>query len=35
MFAEESGHIQGKSPDKYILAERHIWPLELREQSEG
>lgn len=24
MFEEEFGHIQSKSPDKYILAKRHL-----------
>jgi len=32
MFAEEFGHIQGESPEKHILAGRHIWLLELWEQ---
>lgn len=33
MFAEEAGHVQGKSPDEYTLAEGHSQPGELWEDS--
>lgn len=35
MLAEEFGHVQGKSPDKYTLTEGHSQPLGLWEQAGG